>query len=58
MAPVSKEQTKKCLFDNNIDLETLSTLRTENVGDEMLKELGITAIGARRRLLKAIEVSD
>mmetsp|Transcript_16816 Transcript_16816/g.55825 ORF Transcript_16816/g.55825 Transcript_16816/m.55825 type:complete len:1970 (-) Transcript_16816:70-5979(-) len=38
------------LLENDVDLETLSTLQT----DENLRLIGITAIGARRRLLKEI----
>lgn len=38
------------LIANDIDLETLSTLRT----DEDLKQVGVSAIGARRRLLREV----
>jgi len=41
----------KILMENDVDLETLSTCKT----DEDLEECGITIIGAKRRLLKAIE---
>ena len=55
MAADSQEKCGQILIEQDIDLETLSTLRDKHGGDETLREIGITAIGARRRLLKAIE---
>jgi hypothetical protein len=54
MAEESRDHVYKCLCDSQMDLETLSTCRGEE-GDHVLKMCGITAIGARRRLLKVIE---
>ena len=47
----SVDKWVKTLMDNDVDLETLSTCTT----DEDLEECGITIIGAKRRLNKAIE---
>eukprot|EP00282_Hemiselmis_andersenii_P027867 CAMPEP_0169481050 /NCGR_PEP_ID=MMETSP1042-20121227/29901_1 /TAXON_ID=464988 /ORGANISM="Hemiselmis andersenii, Strain CCMP1180" /LENGTH=1508 /DNA_ID=CAMNT_0009595757 /DNA_START=54 /DNA_END=4578 /DNA_ORIENTATION=- len=45
-----KEKWLPILLENNVDIETLSTITT----DEELKMCGITAIGARRRLLREL----
>ena len=45
-----KDKWLPALLDNQIDIETLSTLST----DDQLKECGITAIGARRRLMREL----
>jgi len=51
---IDQDKWLQTLIDNDVDLETLSTLRT----DDELKELGVDVLGARRRLLKEILNED
>ena len=54
LSNIDQDRWLQTLIDNDIDKETLSTLRS----DEELKELGVDVLGARRRILKEILNED
>jgi len=54
LSAIEQDKWLESFLEHDLDTETLSTIRDDNI----LKELGVEVLGARRRLLKEIQNPD